>query len=397
VKTLPDNPNLDHLRQQAKDLLAGLRDTDPTVSLADAQASLANQYGFRTWTDLKAEVDRQRAVDVADDGLARAIADRYGLGEVTGPMRPVVRDEMGRQWSLETDRGRWAARTMDGWIPIVDAETDVALQQAAASHGVVLPAPVRSRAGAIIEVIGEHPWRVCEWLHSGPPLAAPVSATATRQVGAVLATIHRLALPVDRISPWHGSRLFRTSWPDLAATAKGRGARWADALAEAVPTLVDVDTIGELEPSAAPVLCHNALGPANARLGPRGDLIVVGWEHTGGQPPSWEVGDALMHWTVNPGGGINTAGVRAMVDGYRTVAGGMPPMDITMFSGAATSFANYLYGEVNMALDAADEEDRRHADRSVRHLLSHLPSRSTMERLLDVALAAVATAHPIHA
>jgi hypothetical protein len=29
MKTLPDNPNLDHLRRQAKDLLAGLRDSDP--------------------------------------------------------------------------------------------------------------------------------------------------------------------------------------------------------------------------------------------------------------------------------------------------------------------------------------------------------------------------------
>ena len=73
MKTLPDNPNLDHLRRQAKDLLAGLRDTHPDASLADAQASLAEQYGFRTWTDLKAEVDRRRGHGrVADPALARA-------------------------------------------------------------------------------------------------------------------------------------------------------------------------------------------------------------------------------------------------------------------------------------------------------------------------------------
>ena len=86
MKVLPDNPNLDHLRKQAKDLLAGLRDCDPGASLADAQASLAEQYGFRTWTDLKAEVDRQQGqADVADPILAREIACRFGLGEVTGP------------------------------------------------------------------------------------------------------------------------------------------------------------------------------------------------------------------------------------------------------------------------------------------------------------------------
>ena len=75
MKTLPDNPNLDHLRRQAKDLLAGLRDSHPDASLADAQASLAEQYGFRTWTDLKAEVDRrQGAAEVADPVLAGQIA-----------------------------------------------------------------------------------------------------------------------------------------------------------------------------------------------------------------------------------------------------------------------------------------------------------------------------------
>lgn len=112
MKTLPDNPNLDHLRRQAKDLLAGLRDTAPATTLADAQASLAGQYGFRTWTDLKAEVDRRQArADIADPALAGAIADRYRLGEVTGPMRSMARaDEVGRQWSLETQRGRWAVR-----------------------------------------------------------------------------------------------------------------------------------------------------------------------------------------------------------------------------------------------------------------------------------------------
>jgi len=118
------------------------------VSLADAQAALAQRYGFRTWTDLKAEVDCRRGqADVADEALARAVAACFGLGEVTGPMRSVARvDEMARRWSVETERGRWAVRTMDTWRPIVDADTDVALQQAAAGAGILLPAPVRSRS-----------------------------------------------------------------------------------------------------------------------------------------------------------------------------------------------------------------------------------------------------------
>jgi Ser/Thr protein kinase RdoA (MazF antagonist) len=392
VRTLPDNPNLDHLRQQAKDLLAGLRDSDPTVSLADAQASLAKQYGFRAWTDLKTEVDRLRGhADVADPALARAIAERYGLGEVTAPMRSTSRtDHMGRPYLLVTDRGRWAVRTMDNWIPIVDTETDVALQQAAAAAGVALPAPARSASGAIVEEINGHRWRCNEWLHSGPPLAAPVSAVHTYAVGGILATVHGLDLPVDRISPWHGSRLSTVPWVDLAEKGAARGAGWADALADAVPTLVDLDTIGQGEPASAPVLCHNALGPGIVRLGPGSRLIVFDWEHAGGQPPSWELGDALLHWTVDPGGEVNAAGARALVEGYRAQAGQVPPLDMTAFSGAATSMANYVHGEISRALDAADDEERRHADRSVQHLLSHLPTRTTLERLLDAVSVAAA-------
>ncbi|HEX6357800.1 glyoxalase superfamily protein [Actinophytocola sp.] len=190
MRTLPDNPDLDHLRQQAKDLLTGLRDTDPTTSLATAQNLLARQHGFRTWTDLKAEVDRQRGgADVTDPALARAVADVYSLGAVTGPMRSLARpDDAGRQWSLETDRGRWAVRTMDTWWPIVSDEDDVALQEAAAAAGVLLPAPVRSRSGAVTESVGEHSWRVYEWAHSGPPLTAPAGSAVTREVGGILAT-----------------------------------------------------------------------------------------------------------------------------------------------------------------------------------------------------------------
>lgn len=62
------------------------------------------------------------------------------------------------------------------WRRIIDVETDVALQQAAAGAGVLLPAAVRSRSGAIVESVGRHQWRVYEWIQCGPPMTAPVSS-----------------------------------------------------------------------------------------------------------------------------------------------------------------------------------------------------------------------------
>ncbi|MEG3637560.1 phosphotransferase [Micromonospora palythoicola] len=391
MKDLPDNPSLDHLRQQAKNLLAGLRDIDPAATLTTAQARLAEQYGFPTWAALKTEVIRMRGrAETAEASLAHAIADSYGLGDVVGEMRTVARaDDMGRRWSLVTDRGRWAVRTMDTWRPIVDAEADVALQQAAATAGILLPAPVRSRAGRIVETIGGHRWRVYEGLRSGPPLLAPARSSVTRALGGALATIHGLRLPVDRVSPWHGTRLATGSWPELATVAAARQASWAAALGAAVGTLTDLDGIGRDTGTPEPVLCHNTLGPASTRLAADGRLVVVGWEHAGGQPPSWELANALLDWAVVPGGSVNVAGARALLDGYRATAGTLPPLDLAAFRGAVTSLANYVFGQVDAALEAADDEERRYADRSVAHLLTHLPTRAVLEQLLDVATGAV--------
>ncbi|GAA3934767.1 aminoglycoside phosphotransferase family protein [Actinoplanes auranticolor] len=310
MKTLPDNPNLDHLRRQAKDLLTGLRDIRPDATLADAQASLAEQYGFRTWTDLKAEADRRRGhAEVADPALARRIAGRFGLGDVVGEMRSVSRpDEMGRRWLLQTGRGRWAPRTVDDVYPVTDGEDNARFQEAAARAGVTLPAPVRSVSGAVVEVIDGSQWRVYEWLRSGPPLAAPVSATVTGKVGDMLATLHGLRVPVDGTCPWSSVRLASSSWPELAEVAAAEGAGWAPVLAAAVPTLAELESVGNRAAPAAAVLCHNNVSPGNVRVGPDGRLILTGWEHADGLPPAWELAAALVSWAVIPAGGSTPRG-----------------------------------------------------------------------------------------
>jgi aminoglycoside phosphotransferase (APT) family kinase protein len=389
MKTLPENPNLDHLRKQAKDLLAGLRDCDPRASLADAQASLAEQYGFRTWTDLKSEVERQHGrAEVADPALTREIAARFGLGDVTGPMRSVSRpDEAGRRWMLVTDRGNWAPRTVDDVFPASDGEDNARFQDAAARAGVIRPAPVRSRSGTVIETIEGHQWRVYEAPHSGPALAAPVSATISGAVGEILASIHALRIPVAGICPWSSTRLTSRSWPELADLAAARGAGWAPLLASAVPTMIGLQAVGEGAATGEPVLCHNNLNPGNVHLGQGGRLIVTGWEHASGLPPQWELSAALTSWAVNPNGGINTAGARAMLEGYRRQAGSLPALSLDTFRGAATGLQNYVASQVSWALDSAGTDDGRYADRSVRHLLTHLPSAATYERVLDAATA----------
>ncbi|MET0416184.1 MAG: phosphotransferase [Actinoplanes sp.] len=353
MKTLPDNPNLDHLRRQAKDLLAGLRDTRPGAALADAQASLAEQYGFRTWTDLKVAVDRRQGqAEVAAGGLARRIAERFGLGEVTAEMRSLARpDEVGRRWLLVTGRGRWTARTVDGVYPVTDGEQNARFQEAAARAGVTLPAPVRSITGAVTEEIDGHRWRVYASVRSGPPLAAPVSSAITYGVGKVLATLHGLRMPAERLCPWSSTRLGRST-AGLSA----------------------------LQPIGDYVLCHNNLNPGNVRVDASGRLVVTGWEHAAGLPPAWELCAALVAWTTY-NGEVNGPGVRALLDGYRDRAGSLPALSLHDFRGTATATSNYVTGLIEQANATADEDDIR----SVEHMLSHLPSPALYEQILRAA------------
>jgi hypothetical protein len=55
-RTLPDRPNLEHLKRQAKDAREELRRRDPGAKLADAQRAIAAAYGFASWAALKTHV-----------------------------------------------------------------------------------------------------------------------------------------------------------------------------------------------------------------------------------------------------------------------------------------------------------------------------------------------------
>jgi ankyrin repeat protein len=54
---LPESPNLEWLRKQAKRRLAELRKSNGDAQLTDAQFELAKQYGFPSWRALKAHIE----------------------------------------------------------------------------------------------------------------------------------------------------------------------------------------------------------------------------------------------------------------------------------------------------------------------------------------------------
>jgi ClpA/ClpB-like protein/glyoxalase superfamily protein len=55
-RNLPEFPDLEHLKKQAKVLLRELQQHDPETTLTQAQHALAREYGFASWPKLKAHV-----------------------------------------------------------------------------------------------------------------------------------------------------------------------------------------------------------------------------------------------------------------------------------------------------------------------------------------------------
>ena len=79
---LPDRPNIDQLRRQARELLRAAAGGEPSalarirafsdrVSLSAAPLAVAREYGFASWPALHAEVDRRLAGLPSGEGGAR--------------------------------------------------------------------------------------------------------------------------------------------------------------------------------------------------------------------------------------------------------------------------------------------------------------------------------------
>jgi hypothetical protein len=97
---LPDRPDLDQLRRQARELLraatrdepsavARLRAVSDRVTLSAAQLAVAREYGYRSWAALKAEVERRRLSQPAgkspppdgdEHGPAGVLGERWSFG-----------------------------------------------------------------------------------------------------------------------------------------------------------------------------------------------------------------------------------------------------------------------------------------------------------------------------
>jgi hypothetical protein len=386
MKTLPDSPSLDHLRQQAKDVLLQLRTVRPDAALSEAQALLAERYGYRTWPDLKAEVDRRAtAVVRAGDETTAAVAAAFDLGPPTGPMVGLGRQWAGHAWVLTTEGGRWLARELFRWFEDAALEQEALLAESASAVGIRTPLPVRSPSGRLVEIVGDARWRVYTLPAVGPEPTLPADPRHARAAGRIVGRVHAMRLPAPApVSCWLTNVRPESKWRTLNAAAEAAGRAWADRLGEVIPVIMDACAIVEqADPNAEAVLsaCHYAPN-AFCVAGPD-DLAVMSWEHAGAIPPRWDFGSTLAFWSEGIPGRVNAPAAKAVVAGYSSEFELPDPLDVGIFSAVLCASMSWLASRVRIALTEPDDEQRELADRAVPWLLRDLPSRARYQAVLD--------------
>lgn len=215
TRAMRENPDLDQLKRQAKELLNGYRAssteavaevtayhrtaTPENFALHDAQFVLARSYGFESWPKLKAAVDGvtarklHEAVESADFNTVRELLTRrpeivdQGHGGMSALLKAVLRRDLEMtklllEFGANCDAGVWPNR--DATSPRVIArerryeeisDTIHAALEKRGMRGSKLPAEVRhkiheasitGREEAMVAVFDEHPeltdWRTAD-------------------------------------------------------------------------------------------------------------------------------------------------------------------------------------------------------------------------------------------
>lgn len=383
---LPDNASIDHLRQQAKDLLVVLRRDDPGASLSAAQLTIARKHGYDSWAELKAEVDRLRSRPplVAPDERAVAVAAAYDLGAVESAMTHVGLEWAGGVWDLVTDRGRFVVTELQRYVVPAHIDLQAELVEQAIAAGVVAPVPVRGPDGRCALEVDGAAWQVHRWMPLGPTPPQPPPADLAVEAGRALAVIHGLRLPPPApVVDWLTHRWSEDEWLGVVAQARNAGCDWADDLERAVPGFVALDSILDRDdPNPRAIFTKAWHAPSGSRVLAGRRLALVGWEHSGAVPMDWDVAAAVCAWSETVEGGYDLVAAKAFLVGYRD-AGGEVDLRPESFSCGVTAGLNWTISRANVASGSCDEQERALADRAIRTIVRDPLRLETVQALVD--------------
>lgn len=282
--------------------------------------------------------------------LEADVADAFDLGTTSSPLALAASGWGGHNTvsRLVTSAGVWAVKRY-GWRVPPRASDAVRIEAAAYLGGVPMARPMPTIDGRYWCEIGGHLYRCHEWVDGEAKQNETTSAVDARAMGAVVAHVHALRIPVDPDAPCGD---MESGWEDLARAGIARDAPWAIRLRDAVkdfqaldgqPTPVRMGA-GELIGSHGDFNAHNVLFS-------RAGLRLIDWDGAGPAWPRWERASYPVLWAQRGHGRYDAEAVLAFLRGYLEGGGVVDADDPSALGYAAAALAPWVRQNVEMALD----------------------------------------------
>ncbi|MGH9765962.1 MAG: ankyrin repeat domain-containing protein [Blastocatellia bacterium] len=176
-RQLPDDPNLRHLKDQAKDLLKA----GGAASITDAQFKIARLYGFSSWPKLKAHVDSLKEIGQLKQAIDANDLDRVKILMTRNPTLHRAPLGYGKDGPLT-----WVAECRIPWGPPSPERLEMAkwmIENGSDVHqggdGPLMRAALNSQRIPMMELLVSYGADVnAEWKGNFPIIFAPCEAVA---------------------------------------------------------------------------------------------------------------------------------------------------------------------------------------------------------------------------
>jgi Phosphotransferase enzyme family len=271
-----------------------------------------------------------------------------------------------------TDAGAFAVKRFDTTIDhakdprLIEAAFEV--ERRAFAAGLPLPRPVLpvGRDGCLDTVespAGPALVRVHHWAEGRPVADRAAPPALAERVGALLAGLHAVAVPVTAerwsLGPLAGS----AHWRGLAERAAARRLPWAEALPAVAVVAERAAALGASGAALGwPMLMtHRDLNQKNALRDAGGGPVVLDWDVAGPWTAIEETVAAALEWAGANVGEPEPAAIRALIAGYRAAGGRLDRPPPEALAGRLFKHLGWLELHVRRALD--DHPDAAAAQR----------------------------------
>jgi Ser/Thr protein kinase RdoA (MazF antagonist) len=255
----------------------------------------------------------------------KRIAERFGLGRLVGEPVEAATGWGGRNrvWRLDTMEGTFAVKdTIEELLP-ADPGESLRIERCAFEGGVPAAVPLPSTTGASYEPLDGRWYRCHRWIDGTAKQNEETTTNDARQMGAVVAQLHRLAVPVVPLQEQPASPFGRSHWRRLAG--RRPEATWARLIRDDLDAIVRADAFAASAGDACEVGSHRDLNAHNVLFTAHG-LVLIDWDAAGPISISYERGMTATLWAQREQGRLDLEAATPFLCGYQD-AGGLVELD----------------------------------------------------------------------